>query len=105
MVQINSERALANDCLYGNLLTCVLFTSENRVIMTSNEETTSRNELETIQLTEADIPGAKLTGLMDSHTMVELKWWLLCRGVKVPNSWNKKQLITRYSMIYCIVYR
>ena len=67
-----------NDCLYGNLLTRVLFTSENWVILASNEETTSRNEPETIRLTKADIPGVKLTGLMDSHTMAELKWWLLC---------------------------
>ena len=41
--------------------------------MASNKETTSRNEPETIRLTEADIPGAKLTGPMDSHTMAELK--------------------------------
>ena len=71
--------------------------------MAGNEEVTSRNEPETIRLTEGDIPGAKLTGPMDCYTMAELKWWLLCRGVKVPNLWNKKQLISRYSMIYCIV--
>ena len=60
------------------------------MIMDSNEGITSRNEPETIRLTEADIPGAKLTGPMDGHTIAELKWWLLCRGIKVPNSWNKK---------------
>ena len=41
--------------------------------MAGNEEITSRNEPEMIWLTEADIPGAKLSSLMDSHTMVELK--------------------------------
>ena len=73
--------------------------------MAVNEEITSRNEPETIyiRLTDADIPGTKLSSPMDSHTTAELKWWLLCQGVKVPNSWNKKQLISRYSMIYCIL--
>ena len=71
--------------------------------MAANEEITSRNEPEMIRLTEADILGAKLSSPMDSHMMAELKWCLLCRGVKVPNSWNKKQLISRYSMIYCIL--
>ena len=94
-------RAHVSDSLQGDLLTRVLFTSENWVIMASNEGITIRNEPEAIQLTEADIPGAKLTGPMDSHTMAELKWWLLCRGVKVPNSWNKKQLISRY--LLCLV--
>ena len=70
------------------------------MIMASNEGITSRNEPETIRLTEADIPGAKLTGPMDGHTIAELKWWLLCRGIKVPNSWNKKQLISRYCTIF-----
>ena len=63
--------------------------------MASNEGTNVRNEPEAVQLTKSDIPGAKLTGAIDSYTMAELKWWLLCRGVKVPNSWNKKELISR----------
>ena len=71
--------------------------------MAVNEEITSRNKPETIRLPEADIPGAMLSSLMDSHTMTELKWWLLCRGINVPNLWNQKQLISRYSMIYCIL--
>ena len=57
--------------------------------MASNEGTNVRNEPEAVQLTESDIPGAKLTSLINSYTMAELKWWLLCHGVKVPNSWNK----------------
>ena len=63
--------------------------------MASNEAITSRNEGDTIELTQDDIPGAKLMGAMDGYMMTELKWWLLCRGVKAPNSWNKKQLISR----------
>ena len=64
--------------------------------MACNKAITSRNEGDMVELTEDDIPGAKLTGAMDGYTMSELKWWLLCRGVKAPNSWNKKQLISRY---------
>ena len=63
--------------------------------MAINEEITSGNEPETICLTEDDIPGAKLTGPMDRNTMAELKWWLLCHGVKVSNSWKKTQMISR----------
>ena len=65
-------------------------------IMASNEALTSRNEGDMVELIDDDIPGAKLTGAVDGYTMSELKWWLLCRGVKAPNSWNKKQLISRY---------
>ena len=66
------------------------------MIMACNEAITSRNEGDMVELTEDKIPGAKLTGAMDGYTMPELKWWLLCRGVKAPNSWNKKQLISRH---------
>ena len=66
------------------------------MIMVSNEVITSRNEGDMIELTADDIPGTKLTGAMDGYMMSELKLWLLCHGVKAPNSWNKKQLISRY---------
>ena len=62
----------------------------NEAIMASNEAITSSNQGEMVELTEHDIPGARLTGAKDGYMMPKLKWWLLCRGVKVPNSWNKK---------------
>ena len=49
----------------------------------------SRNEADMVELTEDNIPGAKLTSAMDGYMMFKLKWWLLCRGVKAPNSWKK----------------
>ena len=49
--------------------------------MAGYEEITSKNEPETIWLTEANISGEKLSSLMDSHMMAGLKWWLLCRGI------------------------
>ena len=36
-----------------------------------------------VELTESDIPGASLNEPLDRHTIPELKWWLLCRGVTV----------------------
>ena len=50
--------------------------------MASNEAIMSRNEGDIIELTEDNIPGAKLTGVMDGYTLSELKWWLLlqCEG-------------------------
>ena len=55
---------------------------------------------QTVWLTEDDIPGAKSTIPMDSHTMAELKWWLLCCSIKAPNSWNKEKLVSRYNTIF-----
>ena len=75
----------------------------NEAIMASSEAITSRNEGDMVELTEHDIPGARLTGAMDGYTMSELKWWLLCRGMKAPNSWSKKQLLSRYfEELFCL---
>ena len=49
-----------------------------------------------VELTESDIPGASLNEPLDRHTIPELKWWLLCRGVTVSSSIKKSQLIDRY---------
>lgn len=46
--------------------------------MASNKALTSRNEGDTVYLTEDDIPGVKLTGAMDGYMIFKLKWWLLC---------------------------
>lgn len=48
-----------------------------------------------VELTEDDIPGAALAEPLESHTVPSLKWWLLCRGIKVPSSWKKQRLIAR----------
>lgn len=48
-----------------------------------------------VKLTEEDIPGATLKEPLETHTVQELKWWLLCRGEKVPTSWKKAQYISR----------
>ena len=36
-----------------------------------------------INITEDDIPGAALKEPLESHTVVTLKWWLLCRDIKI----------------------
>ena len=48
-----------------------------------------------VALTAADIPGADLSAPFDRHTVPALRWWLLCRGICAPGSWNKKKLIDR----------
>ena len=50
--------------------------AEKERIMPSNKAIMSRNEGDTVELTEDDIPGAQLTGAMDGYTMSELKWWI-----------------------------
>ena len=49
----------------------------------------------TLHLKEDDIPGASLTEPLESHTVTELSWWLLCRGISVPRSWEKAQVLRR----------
>ena len=48
-----------------------------------------------VELSEDDIPGARLSDPLESHNVQELRWWLLCRGIKVPTSWKKTNLISR----------
>ena len=54
----------------------------NEVIMASNEAITSSNQGEMVELTEHDIPGARLIGAKDGYMMPELKWWLQTHGIK-----------------------
>ena len=56
--------------------------------------TSSTAEVE-VALTENDIPGASLQPPFEKHTMSELRWWLLCRGVTVASSQKKSQLIQK----------
>jgi len=48
-----------------------------------------------VKFTTDDILGSKLGEPINKHTIVELRWWLLCPGIKAPTSWKKVQLITR----------
>ena len=49
-------------------------------------------DLPVVTLTAADIPGAHLCEPYDKHTVAALRWWLLCRGIKI-------QCIYMYSCI------
>ena len=49
----------------------------------------------TVALTEADIPGALLNEPLEAHNVAALRWWLLCRDIKLPSSCRKRQLIER----------
>ena len=48
-----------------------------------------------VNLTEEDIPGAKLDEPLEKYAIPELKWWLLCRGIRVPSSMKKQLLLDR----------
>lgn len=48
-----------------------------------------------VELSEDGIPGAYLGELIETHNVQELRWWLLCHGIKVPTSWKKSNLISR----------
>ena len=48
-----------------------------------------------VTLLAEDIPGAELAEPLEKHPVAALRWWLLCRGIKVPTSVRKKDLIDR----------
>ena len=48
-----------------------------------------------VQLTEVDVPGASLEEPMDKHSIPALKRWLLCRGIEMPSSVRKGQLLDK----------
>ena len=56
---------------------------------------TSSKATEEVTLTAADIPGAELSEPLDKHPVAALRWWMVCRGTKVPTSMKKKGLIDR----------
>ena len=60
----------------------------------SEEEVISLT-LEEVALTAVDIPGAELSEPLDKHPVAALRWWLLCRVIKVPTSIKKKDLVDR----------
>ena len=46
-------------------------------------------------LTTDDIPGSELSEPFSKQKADSLCWWLLCRGIQVPKSWNKSQIIAK----------
>lgn len=49
-----------------------------------------------VVLTQDDIDGAALDlSRLDTYTNQALRWWLLCRGINVPISWKKAQIIEK----------
>ena len=60
-------------------------------------------EPEVVELSESDIPGASLAEPLESHALPALRWWLQCRGIKVPSSMKKKQVIMRYSILVAML--
>ena len=70
--------------------------SANMAISADSQGTSSDSIVgNDVQLTENDIPGASLKEPFESHTVSQLRWWLLCRGIVAPTSWKKPQVIQR----------
>ena len=61
-------------------------------------------DIQQVRLCPNDIPGAELSKPYQAHTMSALRWWLLCRGIKVPTSWKKQKVIDRYSRLSIILF-
>ncbi len=56
---------------------------------------------EEITLASSDIPGADLVEPFEKHNSQALRWWLLCRGMKVPQSVKKADLVAKYVYFFC----
>ena len=56
----------------------------------------SGSSLVAVKLTAEDIPGAELEEPLARHGVPVLQWWLICRGIKIPLTWRKSQLIDWY---------
>ena len=48
-----------------------------------------------VELNDTDIPGAHLDEPLEAHNVAALRWWLLCRGIRVATSLRKHQIIAR----------
>ena len=48
-----------------------------------------------VELNDTDIPGAHLDEPLEAHNVTALRWWLLCRGIRLPASLRKHQIIAR----------
>lgn len=46
----------------------------------------------TVTLLEDDIEGASLEEPLETRTIPQLRWWLLCRGIKAPANDKKASL-------------
>lgn len=64
-----------------------------------------------LQLSEDDVPGATLAKPIEKQSILTLKQWLLCQGVKMPNSAkdtvNKKvsEIFIVFFVILCQICR
>ena len=48
-----------------------------------------------VELTEDDVPGAKIEEPLENATIPALKRWLLCHGIQVSSSIRKPKLIEK----------
>ena len=48
-----------------------------------------------LELTEEDVPGAKLEEPLESYTVPALRRWLLCHGIQLPTSMKKSAVIEK----------
>ena len=72
--------------MYSSFLKISLVYSRKKSMQSSSSRVNS-----SITLCEDDIPGAALPEPLESHNVAALKWWLLCRGIKVKSCCRKKK--------------
>ena len=49
-----------------------------------------------LTLEKGDVDGAVIEEPLDTRTIPQLRWWLLCHGIESPSSDKKATLIERY---------
>ena len=69
----------------------------------NSSETPGASDYETVRLTPQDIPSTQLDEPFEKHTIVKLRQWLLCRGIKAPTAWKKSRLVAGWAISYASI--
>ena len=61
-------------------------------------DTPSSSTAVVVSLEEDDIEDASLEKPLETKTIPQLRWWLVCHGIEPPTSEKKPALIQRYKL-------
>ena len=64
--------------------------------MTAVRDCVPKTSAVVLTLEEEDVDGAAVEEPLDTRTITQLRWWLLCHGIEAPSSDKKVTLIERY---------
>ena len=63
--------------------------------MASGSAPSTSCDMITVTLLDEDVEGATIEEPLETKTIPQLRWWLLCHGIKAPASEKKPALLKR----------